>query len=326
MCDIGRFDYHFVESDDRLRRPMLRDAGGLLQPAAWHDVLVKLREAFGATNEVSRAGLRFLTSAHASLEELVLLGQIARSLQGDGAEQQIAVGWAVSDKKQPATTKFPVPEVDAPNLTGVRDLGLRAVAREDGSADLSGLRDAIGRGEVSAVYVFDAGPVGSLGDVSWLVEARKSGAIKVLAVQGILLTELARAADFVLPGASYLEKDACYTNDKGMVQAAAQAVTPPGDAMEDWQVLVNVAVSLGVGLSYTSSAHIRADIAAGMPGRPGYADISRIAFARPAVARTWLQTSNPSERWKWDTLFKDLPPVKFKGSASPTSAEDGRDE
>ena len=33
--------------------------------------------------------------------------------------------------------------------------------------------------------------------------------------------EMARAADFVLAGASYLEKDACYTNDKGMVQAAA---------------------------------------------------------------------------------------------------------
>ena len=90
-------------------------------------------------------------------------------------------------------------------------------------------------------------------------------------MQGILLTDLARAADFVLAGASYLEKDACYTNDKGMVQAAAQAVTPPGDAMEDWQILVNVAVSLGVGLTYTSSAHIRADIAAGMAERPGYA-------------------------------------------------------
>jgi NADH-quinone oxidoreductase subunit G len=311
MCDIGRFDYHFVESGDRLQRPLMRDATGALQPAGWHDVLVKLREALGATNEASRAGLRFLASAHASLEELVLLGQIARGLQGDGAEQRIAVGWAVSDKKQPARTKFTVPRVDAPNLNGVRDLGLRATACEDGSADLSGLRDAIGKGQVSAVYVFDPGPAGSIGDVSWLIEARKSGAIKVLAVQGILLTDLARAADFVLPGASYLEKDACYTNDKGLVQAAAQAVTPPGDAMEDWRILVNLAVSLGVGLTCTSSANIRADIAAGMADRPGYADIARVAFARPVVARTSLQTSNPSERRKWDALFKDQPPVKF---------------
>ena len=24
MCDIGRFDYHWIESDDRLRRPLVR--------------------------------------------------------------------------------------------------------------------------------------------------------------------------------------------------------------------------------------------------------------------------------------------------------------
>ena len=80
--------------------------------------------------------------------------------------------------------------------------------------------------------------------------------------------------------------------------------------MEDWQILVNVGVSLGVGLSYTSSAHVRADIAAAMADRPGYADLTRIAFARPVDARTWLQASNPSERWKWETLFKDRPPEK----------------
>ena len=24
----------------------------------------------------------------------------------------------------------------------------------------------------------------------------------------------------------------------------------------------------------------------------------------------WLDASNPSERWKWDFMFQDLPPVK----------------
>jgi hypothetical protein len=35
-----------------------------------------------------------------------------------------------------------------------------------------------------------------------------------------------------------------------------------------------------------------------------------MVFSRPVAARTWLQASNPSERWKWDFLFQDLPPVK----------------
>jgi NADH-quinone oxidoreductase subunit G len=322
MCDIGRFDYHFVEGDDRLRQPLVRDASGALEPAGWHDLLVKLREAVGPTNEGARAGLRFLTSAHASLEELVLLGQISRSLHGAGAEQRIAVGWRVSEKRQPAETKFVVPALDAPNLTGVRDLGLQAVATDNGGADLSALRQAIDRGEVRAVYVLDPGPAGSIGDVSWLIEARRAGTIEILAVQGILLTDLARAADFVLPGASYLEKDACYTNDKGMVQAAARAVAPPGDAMEDSRILVNVAVTLGIALTYVDPAQIRAEIAAALPDRAGYSDIARIGFARPVAARTSLQTSNPSERWKWDTMFKDLPPVKFKNGTDPTSKQE----
>ena len=33
-------------------------------------------------------------------------------------------------------------------------------------------------------------------------------------------------------------------------------------------------------------------------------------FNTPVEARNWLQASNPSERWKWDFMYQDLPPVK----------------
>jgi predicted molibdopterin-dependent oxidoreductase YjgC len=69
----------------------------------------------------------------------------------------------------------------------------------------------------------------------------------------VTLTDLAREADFVLPGASSVEKDASYTNRDGRVQAASRVIAPPGQAMEDWQVLVNLGASLGVALPYTAS-------------------------------------------------------------------------
>jgi NADH-quinone oxidoreductase subunit G len=124
------------------------------------------------------------------------------------------------------------------------------------------------------------------------------------------LTELARSADFVLPGASYVEKEASYTNDQGRLQGTSRAIPPPGDAMEDWQILVNVASTLGVRFDYTSAAHVRADIAAQMTGVAGLEGLTMLAFARPVNAKTWLQASNPSERWKWDFMYQDLPPVK----------------
>ena len=43
MCDIGRFDYHWIEGEDRLRRPLVRDANGVQQPVSWHDADAEAR-------------------------------------------------------------------------------------------------------------------------------------------------------------------------------------------------------------------------------------------------------------------------------------------
>ena len=81
---------------------------------------------------------------------------------------------------------------------------------------------------MSALYVFDPGPGGSLGDVSWLIEARRSGTLPLLVYQGVLLTDLARAADIVLPGAAWVEKESTYTNDQGRLQGAARVFDAAG--------------------------------------------------------------------------------------------------
>jgi len=70
-----------------------------------------------------------------------------------------------------------------------------------------------------------------------------------------------------------------------------------------------VADSLGLKLPYGSAEDVRRALAAAMPGGP-YAGADRLVFMRPVNARNWLQASNPSERWKWDFMFQDLPPVK----------------
>jgi predicted molibdopterin-dependent oxidoreductase YjgC len=149
------------------------------------------------------------------------------------------------------------------------------------------------------------------------VEARRRGVLPLLVVQGVLLTPLARAADFVLPGASYVEKEASYTNEQGRLQSTARAIPLAGEAMEDWQILVNLGTALGVHFDYTGAAHVRADIAARHPGTKAFEGLTTLSFNRPLEARHWLQASNPSERWKWDFMFQDLPPVK--GAVDPSS-------
>jgi predicted molibdopterin-dependent oxidoreductase YjgC len=206
-------------------------------------------------------------------------------------------------------------------VTGARDLGVTLGVDHNSAPDLSRFRRAIDRGDVGALYVFDPGPEGSIGDLAWLAEARSSGKVPLLVYHGVLLNELAQVADIVLPGATSFEKDASYTNDKGIVQAVARVNPPPGDAMEDWQALVHIAATLGVPMSYTNADQVRTDVGRVLAGNPGYAAIAELSFARPMSARTWLQASNPSERWKWDFLFQDLPPIKFAGGLEAAARE-----
>jgi NADH-quinone oxidoreductase subunit G len=318
MCDIGRFDYHWIEGDDRLRRPLVRSAdtaGGEQQPVDWHEALAKAADRIDANG--GSAGLRCLISAHASIEELFLLGRLggAFGLPEDG----VAISWRVREKPQPAHTKFKIPPVDAPNVRGAADLGFPARATAAGEPDIAAFRKTIESGAVKALYVFDPGPAGSIGDVSWIVDARRSGKLALLIVQGVLMTDLARAADIVLPGACSYEKDAAYVNGRGLLQGAARTLAAPGDAQEDWQIFVNLGMALGATLDYTSSAHVRGEVARALAGNPTYAGLADLAFARPVPAKHWLQASNPSERWKWDVMFQDLPPVKFEGRPDPTS-------
>ncbi|MEZ5316705.1 MAG: molybdopterin-dependent oxidoreductase [Vicinamibacterales bacterium] len=307
MCDIGRFEYGWTEGDRRLLQPHVR-RGELFDAAPWADALIAVKAAVDAAG--GPGAVRFLASAHASLEELFVLRQVAADTGG------VTIGWRHHEKAQPATTTFRVPAIDAPNVRGARDLGFN-VGDGAGPADLSALRQAVEAGQVRVLYVFDPGPAGSVGDADWLLDARRAGRITTLIYQGAVHTALADAADVLLPGRAWVEKDATYTNMTGHVQAASQAITPPGDSGEDWQILMKLAPVFGQTVSYASAAAVREALAHELASVGGYAALPSITFSRPVSARTWLQASNPSERWKWDFMFQDLPPIKFGEDFGP---------
>ncbi len=307
MCDIGRFDYRWIEGDERLQRPLLRTDAGTLEPVDWAGAVTQLTQRVAAHGGSS--GLRFLVSAHASLEELFVIGRLGGAF--GLPETGVAVSWRYREKPQRPNAKFQIPPVDAPNVNGANDLGFPVKATAGGAPDIAEFRADIEQGRVGALYVFDPGPDGYMGDVSWVIEARKTGKLPLLIVQGVLMTALAQAADVVLPGAAWVEKDGSFVNGQGRLQGAARAIAPPGEALEDWQIFVKVGAALGAELDYASSEQIRRELAGAMAGNERYAGLAGLSFARPVSAKNWLQASNPSERWKWDVMFQDLPPVKF---------------
>ena len=156
MCDIGRFEYHWVEGEERLTQPMVRGASGGPVATSWDSALVAAAAVL--RKPAHGPGPRFLLSAHGSHEELYVAARLAQHLLDDAAPSSVDVAWTSSVKPQPASTKFPVPPVDAPNLAGARLLGLTSSQASGTSADLSALRHAVESGQVSALFVHDPDP------------------------------------------------------------------------------------------------------------------------------------------------------------------------
>ena len=57
--------------------------------------------------------LQLLISAHASLEELFLIGKVGHAL--NVPEDGVAISWRTRVKPQPPRVKFTIPPIDAPN-------------------------------------------------------------------------------------------------------------------------------------------------------------------------------------------------------------------
>ena len=96
----------------------------------------------------------------------------------------------------------------------------------------------------------------------------------------------AKAADLVLPAASYAEKHGTYVNLEGRVQRSERAVFPPGEARDDWAILRALSQLIGEALPFDSFDELRAQMIAEYPqlGRDGLIDLPWVAPTLDAKA------------------------------------------
>ena len=103
-------------------------------------------------------------------------------------------------------------------------------------------------GRIRGMYIMGENPAMSDPDVD---HARAAMAkLEHLVVQDIFLTETAYLADVVLPATAWPEKDGTVTNTDRMVQLGRKAIEPPGEAREDFWILVQLARRLGLDWTY----------------------------------------------------------------------------
>ena len=120
---------------------------------------------------------------------------------------------------------------------------------------------------VRGMYIMGENPIISDPDVAHAEEWFLG--LEFLAVHDLFLTETARYADVVLPGASFAEKDGTYVNTERRVQLARKAVPAPGNARPDLDILIDLSRRIGLRTPFATAAEVMDEIASVTPSWRG---------------------------------------------------------
>ncbi len=118
--------------------------------------------------------------------------------------------------------------------------------------------DGMRAGDVRALIVFGEDVVQTDPDAT-AVRAALS-ALDLLVVIELFLSETAKLADVVLPGASFLEKDGTFTNGERRIQRVRKAVEPVA-GRADWEVVLALMAATGLPQTFTHPSAVLAEIA-----------------------------------------------------------------
>ncbi len=109
---------------------------------------------------------------------------------------------------------------------------------------LSGMFDAMERGELQALYVIGENPAQSEADQHRTIHLLSTR--EFLVVQDIFLTKTAELADVVLPAsASWAESEGTVTSSERRVQRVRKALDPPGEARDEVAIIFELARRMG---------------------------------------------------------------------------------
>jgi predicted molibdopterin-dependent oxidoreductase YjgC len=120
---------------------------------------------------------------------------------------------------------------------------------------LSGMFDAMERGELKALYVIGENPANSEADAHRTIKLLQG--LDILVVQDMLMSKTAEMADVVFPAAAgWCETEGTVTNSERRVQRVRRALAPPAGVRDDIEVLCDLARGMGRDLGQPTSEEI----------------------------------------------------------------------
>ena len=239
ICDEGRYGYRFVD-ENRIEKPYLRKQGRLT-PVLWETIIEKIA---GVLKTYPPENIGVIASPQSTNEDNFILKKLFENLDIKN------IDYRVPSKLRVYSDDFLIREDRNPNSRGCRELGL--LPKEKGIESRDMLKKALKK-EIKVLYVVNHDLVKHLGkgDV-----AKALSSLDLLIFQGSNFNETTEFAGFILPGATFAEKDGTFINEKGRIQRINRAFEPLGDSLPDWEIFDRIAKELGISLEYTSAEEV----------------------------------------------------------------------
>jgi NADH-quinone oxidoreductase subunit G len=237
ISDDTRYSYKVVHDPKRLRAPGRAQYGTQVE-TGWDRALEGADTGLKAVAKENGAGsLYVLLSPMMACEEAWLLGQYIRSLD----PQAILISGPIPTTGEDEVFKhyltgketFRIKAEKVPNANGIRRV-IQMLGGPSATWDEFLTSDKSPRAELKKLK---GGWIVGGYLSNWIPKDQPPMFKKAFrVVQDILPTSLSIAAEILLPAAAWAEKDGCWENHAGKIQAFASAIAPPESARREGDV------------------------------------------------------------------------------------------
>jgi NADH dehydrogenase/NADH:ubiquinone oxidoreductase subunit G len=164
---------------------------------------------------------------------------------------------------------------------------------------------------VRGMYIMGENPILSDPEVSHAEHWFRN--LEFLAVQDLFLTETARYADVVFPGASFAEKTGTFVNTERRIQLSHKAIDPPGNARGDLEIIIDLSNRIGLPTPFTNSAEVMTKLRG---SRPRGRECRTLAWRGTAACSIRCRTPITRERISCSTTCSPRGTARRPSSAS----------
>ncbi|HXM74183.1 MAG TPA: molybdopterin-dependent oxidoreductase [Chthoniobacterales bacterium] len=215
MCDYGRLNFNYLESENRLLEPRIL-TGKNLGPVDWNTAIT---HAAAQLRQFSGWEIAIVASGRMTNEELWLTSQIAKLL---------GVRYIDIVPRTGPSDDILLSADRNPNTNGA-SLLLGLISQP--GQTLPAIAEAVKSGEVKVLLILGENPI------AFGISTEQLSQLRALIVMDILSNDATERATVLLPSSGFAEKRGSMINGKGRLQRLNRAVRPPGDARDDWEIL-----------------------------------------------------------------------------------------